>query len=303
MLSVEPFGSRRIKDDFNFHVPTHTMNDSNGNRPLPAPFDMWSILDLWARRWKWITFWTLALAIAGVFVARAVWSSSFSSSAQLIRYQPSSVDDSYHPREIAAPSLVVMLQAPGLFEEVGSHLKPPVSAKELAQHLEVTLDRNNDVVTVTATGNSREETVDTVNQYCDAAIAYTQTIQRQEATEVGDNLNRQLVEVESAITSTRRAIPADSKNTVAAVEDETESVFDTPNGLSQRIQAAREQLDDLLTRYTDAHPMVIEQRARLAALVQEQSQSPAQAAGGSPSRPRVSRAPVVSPLIYGRATP
>ena len=81
-----------------------------------------------------------------------------------------------------------MLQAPGLLEEVGSHLQPPVSAKALADHLEITLDRNNDVVTVTATVHSRDWTVDTVNRYCAAAIAYTQAIQRQEAVEVGDNI-------------------------------------------------------------------------------------------------------------------
>ena len=300
---MELFGSRPIKVVSYFHVPMHPMNETNGNLPPPVPFDMWSTLDLWTRRWRWIAVWTIALAIAGAFIARAVWNRSFSSSAQLIRYQPSSVDDSYHPREISAPSLVVMLQAPGLLEEVGSHLHPPVTAKELAQHLEVTLDRNNDVVTVTATGHSREETVDTVNQYCAAAIAYTQTIQRQEATEVGDNLNRQLLEVENAIVSTRRAIPADSKASVAATEDDADTALYTPDALSQRIQAAREQLDDLLTRYTDAHPLVIEQRARLAALEAEQRQSPAPAAAGSPPRPRTPRAPLISPLIYGRATP
>lgn len=281
----------------------HFMNDTNGNRTLPPPFEMWGILDIWARRWRWIALWTIALAIAGAVVARVVWSRSFSSSAQLIRYQPSSVDDSYHPREISAPSLVVMLQAPGLLEEVGSHLQPPVTAKELAEHLEITLDRNNDVVTVTATGHSREETVETVNRYCAAAIAYTQLIQRQEATDVGDNLNRQLLEAESEIASTRKAIPADSKASVAAIEDETVTAFDAPNSLSQRIQAAREQLDDLLTRYTDAHPSVIEQRARLAALVEEQRQSPTSAAASSPARPRAQRVPLISPLVYGRATP
>jgi protein involved in polysaccharide export with SLBB domain/capsular polysaccharide biosynthesis protein len=279
------------------------MNDIHGKQLPPAPFDMWAILDLWARRWRWMAAWTIVMAIAGAFVASAVWSRSFASSAQLIRYEPSSVDDSYHPREIAAPSLVVMLQAPGLLEEVGSHLQPPVSAKELAEHLEVTLDRNNDVVTVTATGHSREETVDTVNRYCAAAIAYTQTIQRQEAIEVGDNLNRQLAEVESEIASTRKAIPAKSEMAVAALESVPEAAPEVPNGLPLRIQAAREQLDDLLTRYTDAHPLVIEQRARLAALEAEERQAPSPAAGTPAARSRIAPAPVNSPLFYGRVTP
>src|SRR5580658_5626470 len=115
------------------------------------------------RRWLWVAFWTVLLAIAGAWIARSVWSQSFSSTAQLIRYEPSTVDDSYRPRELAAPSLVVMLQAPGLLEEVGAQLTPAISAKELAKRLEITLDRNNDVVTVTSTGKTKEESIDTVN--------------------------------------------------------------------------------------------------------------------------------------------
>ena len=300
---MEPFGVRHVQKGFNFHLPMHTINETNGGRPLPVPFDMWAVLDLWTRRWRWIAVWTVCIAIAGACVASAVWSRSFASSAQLIRYQPSAVDDSYHPREIAAPSLVVMLQAPGLLEEVGSHLQPPVTAKQLAAHLEVTLDRNNDVVTVTATGHSREETVETVNRYCAAAIAYTQTIQRQEATDVGDNMNRQLLEVEGEIASLRKAIPADASAATEAYQAQEESAVRAPSGLSQRIEAAREQLDDLLTRYTDAHPLVIEQRARLAALVEEQRLSPATAAGAPAPRSHAERAPLISPLLYGRATP
>jgi protein involved in polysaccharide export with SLBB domain/capsular polysaccharide biosynthesis protein len=278
------------------------MNEINGRNPTPSPFGAWAMLDLWARRWRWIVAWTAIIAIAGALAAHVVWSRSFTSTAQLIRYEPSSVDDSYHPRALAAPSLVVMLQAPGLLEEVGSHLQPPVSAKELAEHLEVVLDRNNDVVTVTATGHSRDEAIDTVNRYCAAAIAYTQTIQRQEAVDVGNNVNRQLLEVENEIVSTRRAIPAASEAAVASLVSGAETGAEVTSSLALRIQAAREQLDDLVSRYTDAHPLVREQRARLAALEEEQRQAPAAAAGAPASRPRLAPQQI-PPSFYGRVTP
>jgi protein involved in polysaccharide export with SLBB domain/capsular polysaccharide biosynthesis protein len=279
------------------------MNAINGKQLPPAPFDAWAVLDLWARRWRWVAAWTVAMAIAGAFAARAIWSRSFASTAQLIRYEPSSVDDSYRPRALAAPSLVVMLQAPGLLEEVGSHLQPPVSAKELAEHLEVTLDRNNDVVTVTATGRSRDETVDTVNRFCAAAIAYTQKIQRQEATEAGDNLNRQLAEVESEIASTRRAIPTAGEAAAAALEPGPGADADVKSDLPLRIQAAQEQLDDLLTRYTDAHPLVREQRARLAALEEDQRQAAPTTATGQAALSRQARPPAAPPPFYNRISP
>jgi protein involved in polysaccharide export with SLBB domain/capsular polysaccharide biosynthesis protein len=279
------------------------MKETSGKETVPVPFDAWAVTDLLSRRWRWVALWTVVLAVAGAFVARVVWNSSFSSTAQLIRYEPSSIDDSYHPRALSAPSLVVMLQAPGLLEEVGSHLNPPMSAKDLADHLEVTLDRNNDVVTVTASGSSREETVDTVNRYCAAAIAYTQAIQRQEAVEVGDNLNRQLAQVEAEIASTRRTIPATSEAAVADYISSPEASVPAAGGIGQRIEAAREQLDDLLTRFTDAHPLVIEQRARLAALEEEQKRVGTAEAARPAAGPRPAPAVPSSSLVFGRATP
>jgi protein involved in polysaccharide export with SLBB domain/capsular polysaccharide biosynthesis protein len=279
------------------------MNATSGKQPPHPPFDAWAVFDIWARRWRWVAAWTVVMAIAGAFVARTIWSRSFASTAQLIRYEPSSVDDSYRPRALAAPSLVVMLQAPGLLEEVGAHLQPPVSAKELAEHLEITLDRNNDVVTVTATGRSRDETVDTVNRFCAAAIAYTQTIQRLEATEAGDNLNRQLAEVENEIAATRRAIPAAGAAAVAALESGPETAAEVKSDLPQRIQAAREQLEDLLTRYTDAHPLVREQRARLAALEEDQRQAASSASNGPAAGSRAAHPLATAPLFYNRITP
>jgi protein involved in polysaccharide export with SLBB domain/capsular polysaccharide biosynthesis protein len=279
------------------------MNATNAKLPPPAIFDAWAALDLGKRRWRWMAVWTLVTAAAGALLASAVWSRSFTATAQLIRYEPSSIDDSYHPRALAAPSLVVMLQAPGLLEDVGSHLPQPISARELAGHLEITLDRNNDVVTVTATGRSRDEAIGTVNRYCAAAIAYTQAIQRQEATEVGDNLNHQLAQAESDIASTRRAIPATSEAAVADLMSGPETVAEVASLLPQRIQSAREQLDDLLMRYTDAHPLVREQRARLAALEEELRHTAPPAQGGTAAGSRKAPKPVVSPMFYGRVAP
>jgi protein involved in polysaccharide export with SLBB domain/capsular polysaccharide biosynthesis protein len=279
------------------------MNETNGLHPPPAPFDAWAIMEFWRRRWRWMALWTLAMALAGAWVARLVWSRSFTATAQLIHYEPSSVDDTYHPRDLAAPSLVVMLQAPGLFEDVGSHLQPPVSALVLAERLQITLDRNNDVVTVTASGHSRDEAVDIVNRFCVAAMASTQEMQRQEAAEAGDNVVRQLAQVEGEIASAHKTVPPGSEAAVAALAQGPDNGALAASDLPQRIQLAREQLEDLLARYTDAHPLVLEQRARLAALEEEQRQAPPPAPGGGTASPRPASAPAVTLSTYGRVTP
>ncbi len=279
------------------------MNKLNGKQPPPAPFDAWAVLEFWGRRWRWMAFWTVLMAIAGVLVGRAVWSRSFTSVAQLVDYEPSSVDDSYRPRALSTPSLVVMLQAPGLLADVGSHLQPPVTARVLAERLQIALDRNNDVVTVTATGGTRDETVDIVNRFCAAAIAYTQAMQRQEATEAGDNVSRQLAQVESEIASTRKAVSADSDAAVAAFALGSENAAKVKSDLPQRIEAAREQLEDLLSRYTEAHPLVREQRARLAALEDEQRQAAPPVPSGGPASTRAAAPSAIAPFLYGRVSP
>jgi protein involved in polysaccharide export with SLBB domain/capsular polysaccharide biosynthesis protein len=274
------------------------MNVTNGKQLQPAPFDVWAVFDFWLRRWRRLAGWTVALALVGAGAAHLMWSRSFTSSAQLIHYEPSTTDDTFHPRALATPSLVVMLQSPGLLAEIGAGLQPPVAAKELASRLQITLDRNNDVATVTATAASRAESVDLVDRFCAAAIAYTQTMQRQEATEAGENVTRQLAQVETEIATARAAIPDASAATVAALAAAPETSGAIASDFPQRIQAARDQLDDLLVRYTDAHPLVREQRARLAALEAVQRRSTSAATGHS-----AAAALAVSPAFYGRITP
>jgi protein involved in polysaccharide export with SLBB domain/capsular polysaccharide biosynthesis protein len=277
------------------------MNQKNGTQPPPASFDAWAILEIWRRRWLWIACWTLAMAVVCALVARAIWGRTYTSTAQLIHYEPSTVDDTYRPRDLGTPSLVVILQAPGILEDVGSHLNPPVSARLLAERLQITLDRNNDVVTVTATGGSREESVNIVNRFCAAAIAYTQNLQRQEATEAGVNLAHQLTQLEKEIAETRNEIPSNREAAVAALTGGTDA--SAASDLPQRIRLAQEQLDDLLARYTDAHPLVREQRARLAALQDEQRLDVASAVSPAAADSHAALAPAMLPLPYGRATP
>jgi protein involved in polysaccharide export with SLBB domain len=279
------------------------MNSPPAKTPQPAPFDVWAVLDFWLRRWRWLAFWTGAVAIAGVFLARSMWERSFSSSAQLIHYEPSAVDDTYHPRALATPSLIVMLQAPGFLTEIGASLQPPLSAKQLAQRLGITLDRNNDVATVTAVGASAETTVNLVERFSAAAIAYTQAMQRSEATAAGETVTRQLAEVENEIALARAAIPAASVAPVSALSEAPESAAVVASDFPQRIQTARNQLDDLLVRYTDDYPLVREQRARVTALEEAQRRRATAAAGVSPAGARGVAPLAISPAMYGRVTP
>ena len=279
------------------------MNPSTSKPHQPAPFDVWAVLDFWLRRWRWLAFWTIALALAGAFIARSVWGRSYSASAQLIHYEPSAVEDTYRPRALATPSLILMLQSPGFLGEVGATLVPPLSAKGLSRRLQINLDRNNDVATVYTVGATAEDTVALAQRFSDAAIAYTQAMQTKEANEAGDSVTRQLRQVESEIAAARVAVPPESVAAVAALTATAPEAAVVPSDLPQRLQAARDQLDDLLVRYTDSYPLVREQRARVAALEELQRRVTAQAASAPALRPGASPAAAVAPAFYGRITP
>jgi protein involved in polysaccharide export with SLBB domain/capsular polysaccharide biosynthesis protein len=277
-------------------------------KPLPSTIvDPWTWLDFGRLRWWRLAGWMVLGAAAGALAAYVIWGRSYTATAELIHYEPSAIDDTFHPRDLATPSLVVMLQAPGMLQELGAQLSPPVPARVLADRMQVTLDRNNEVATVTAMAGTREGAADLVQRFCAAAIAYTQAMQRQEAIEAGKSVNDQLAQVEHEITATRATIPAAKAAAITAMASGAATMAPPTqtDDLSTRIQTAREELDDLLVRYTDSHPLVLEQRARLAALEDLQRRAPAAAleAPGSASTSANASAPTTPPAIYGVMTP
>src|SRR5579862_1626992 len=151
------------------------MNDTTGSvRPaVSTPFDAWSVLDFWRRRWYVLAAWTVVLAIVGGVLAHLLWVPSYTALAQLVHYEPSAADDTYRPRSWTTPSLVVMLQSPELMDKLGARMQPPMTGKTLSDRLQIALDRNNDVATVTANGHDADEAVAIANGFCDEAIRYT----------------------------------------------------------------------------------------------------------------------------------
>lgn len=277
------------------------MNDSIGRTSSSSagPFDTWAVLDFWLRRWHWVAGATVLCAIAGALLARYIWPPNYTAQAQMIHYAPSAVEDAYHPRDISAASLVVMLQSPNLFEQVGAMQNPPLTAKQLSRRLLVTLDRNNDVATVAADGATPEEAVTLVNQFTAASIAYTQGLQKEEASAASVSVAQQLKEVEAELASSRSAVPPESAATVAAIAGSSEP--GTFSDLPIRLQAARDELNERLARYTDIHPSVVQQRAVVTNL--EEQVRRANAEGGNTTS-RAQPAPISAmPAIYGRVTP
>ncbi|MBI3885804.1 MAG: polysaccharide biosynthesis/export family protein [Opitutae bacterium] len=254
----------------------------------PAPregfLEFWPLLVAVARRWRLVTAAAVAGAVVGLLWGRQIWTTGYTAVAQIIRYETPD-PQLFQPRQIAAPTLASMIDSVEVHARVGAASAPPLSADAIAARLRITPERNSDILNVALTGRDVTETVALANRYAAAAVAFTQQLQAQEAGAASRYLEQQLTKVESEIAALNekfRGLPP------AAL---TTAVLPRPTQVLARLDEARDQLAELLARYTDAHPLVQEQRAKIAVLEHEVAGFAASKSGGAADAPATENPP------------
>lgn len=219
------------------------------------------------------TCWPLVVAVAGLLLGlqggRMLWSTGYTAVAQIIRFETPD-PQLFQPRPIAAATLATMIEAAEVRTRVGAALHPPLTAGAVAAMLRITPERGHDILRIAISGPDRAAAIELANLYAGEAVRFTQNQQAQEAAEAVRYLQEQLHRVEGELA----ALDARFRTLSPAAP--------RPALLLTKLDDARGQLADLLGRYTDAHPLVQEQRARIAALEQ---QIAALAAGPAPLPP------------------
>jgi len=269
-----------MKDD-------HASNNRSDNYPslpeaddtsLPTPFDFGSLIEAVVAPWRWIMINGLLFLVLGLIAALAIFRSSYTASVQLSRYEPPLVLDSFKPQPFTTAALFSMISSPDALQKTGSKLTPPLSTEQMAGHLTLTEDRDSDLIIVTATGKTPLEAVSLANLSCREAVQSTQTMQKEDAIEAGSLIAQQLANSEADRARVRQQLAAiESLRAAARKKEQTlQLISNAPTvakvdsakitRLDERTQTARDELADLQARYTDAHPLVREQKARLAAL-------------------------------------
>jgi len=260
--------------------------------PRPA-LDAWALLDCLRQRWLWLVAGAGVLALTGGLAAWALCPISYTCTAQMIRYDPPVASEAFRPRALTTATLLGLVESTEVLKRMGAQLHPPQIPAQLARQLQVTLDRQSDITMVAASGRDPQATADLVNLYCREAIRYTQELQRQEAVEADSYANRQLDQLTADIaglrTSAQEAILARLPPPPPPAPDE----------LTRKIEAARDELSNLLLQYTDNHPVVRAQRSRLELLEQQQTEANRRrgtraAAAAVPALPEVSLTPATS---------
>jgi protein involved in polysaccharide export with SLBB domain/uncharacterized protein involved in exopolysaccharide biosynthesis len=307
-------------------IPATARNAPQKVSPLAKlPFDPFRVIGALWRSGRRILFITTLFAAFGFGLGLMRFKNLFVASTTLIRqetpntFQARETGEAFKPNQLTASTLVSVMHSPALLKHVAQQFDPPLSPVILGLKLTVTPERNTDVITIAYEGwESREATESVLNTYAKEVIRMTRDFQAQEAVQVNRVLKEQLSTIDVELAKAGQSVLDYSKEAgIVSADKETDAylrqvgdlslkyestriefeTFDLKidsleaelarhNPVAAKLQQARDDLNNLLIRYTDANPAVIEQKSRVAEVEKEMANSKptgddAQLAGGT----------------------
>ncbi|HVU34841.1 MAG TPA: polysaccharide biosynthesis/export family protein [Opitutaceae bacterium] len=254
---------------------------ANGRPPRPAgtpppekphlTVDPVSLVQPAMRRWPWLLLGAVAGGVIGLAIASHLWHITYTATAQMVRYDPPVATDAFRPRPVDVPTLIGRLEDPAFLRRVGQQLSPAMSSGEVLGHMRVLPERNSGIMNVIASGSDAGKTTELANAFARETVKFTQEDQSQEATEADGYVAQDLSEAEKQLAEAQKNMPTLAPGSSASTLDAGGAADTEQDRYSERIQAAKDELAKLLARYTDAHPLVRQQRALIAALEAEQA--------------------------------
>lgn len=255
------------------------------------------------RRWKYVAAAALILAILGGAAGLLVVHTTYKATAQLMRqestapYRASELGEPFKPRQLSVPTLVGFMKSPAVLLRVAEQTQLP--ARAIANQLTITPERNTDLITLTfASSRSAQTAVRVLNAFGSEIVRLTREMQSQEAAELNRLLKKQLARTEEDVRSVNQELLEFSQKTgLISVDKEIDAYlrtlgdldmkFETTrieletidlktaalereltlhNPLMERVQLAREKLNEMLQHYTEANPLVQEQKTAVSEL-------------------------------------
>ncbi|MBE0544498.1 MAG: hypothetical protein IH623_24425 [Verrucomicrobia bacterium] len=204
----------------------------------------------------------------------------------------------YQPRELAAQTLVNLMQSPELLRRVTANSQPAISEASLQRRVQVETVPNTELVALSIAGRNRQAVADLANLYAAEAVQLSKELQTADSTRLNQFCREKLAALDQELqqagvelvkfqAGARLIDPDAEKQTyvrhlgeilsradnarieaelvglqVAALQQELAQ----QNPLAQKLQVARNKLTDLLGRMTEAHPTVQSQRSEIAEL-------------------------------------
>ena len=185
---------------------------------------------------------------------------------------------------MAPATFASLLRAPELLHRVAARTQPRLAVETLLKSITVTPQPESDVIVITASAGDRPAAVALANLHAEEAVRLTQELQTNAAAEVNRFVTQQLAPIEEEITSLDR-LPPPTVRSAAMM----------PAPFADKLQAARVELADLQARFTDKHPLVREQRAKIQAIENQIGQSSATTLARAEVPIATNPAPVLAP--------
>lgn len=244
---------------------------AQGN-PLPASaaampkaafsVDAGSLLRPASKRWYWLLLGAMLGVAGGCAVGLQLWTTGYTASSQIVRYDPPVASDAYRPQPLNGHTLMGMLESPEIRRRAAEILNVPVGS---LGGVKIVPQRQSEIVTIFAGGADPKAAADLANAFNVAVIDFTKEYQRREANEADVYVAQHLKDTEADLAAALKTAKASSLPPTLLTVPSGSPVVVSGRRLEQ-IQAAEDELATTLSRYTDLHPLVKQQRQKVAAL-------------------------------------
>jgi protein involved in polysaccharide export with SLBB domain/capsular polysaccharide biosynthesis protein len=226
--------------------------------------DAWFVLDLLLRRWHWLFLGSCISAACFYLLGWYFVKPKFTATAQLLRFESPGKSDYFKTAPISGDTFAATIRAPELLRTVGEGVFPSVPPETFDKWIKVDPDPDSDVVKVYLAARNPRKAVDLLNLYMTNAVEY---VRRQEAKQLEfiangylkrdvQDIDQEIKTVENQFFGTAGTPSANSHSNLAQVNLRVSAV-------SQRLQKALSELDDLRTQYKDIHPKVEAQQQKI----------------------------------------
>jgi len=234
--------------------------------------DAWTIIDLLMKRWYWLL---LGTAIGGVGFCALGWylvKPKFTATAQILRQETPGKSDFFKTTPISAETFAGLIRSPEILQQVGDKLSPPVPPYLLNKWIKIDPEPDSDLVKISASARTPDYAVNLVNLYSSNAVWYlTEDDARKAAVIADDYLKKQLVKMDAQITEIEdrfRKMPVSGLRTNGLSRERLDQMSSEAavsarrsvagfGAVAQRLQTATQELNDLLSKFTEEHPSVM----------------------------------------------
>jgi len=277
-------------------------NASASGSKFYLPLDPIRWLEAMRANWYWIFLSGVLFSCAGAAAGFWRFENKFAVEIQLIRrelpnsFRASDVGEAFKPRQLSTPTITSMLRSSTLLQNVARKASPPISTRQLQQCLRITPEKNTDLIRISMENTiSAKAVTDLVNLYGSEAVLLIRSLQTQEAVELSQFLKKQLTQTEKDIYEAQQELLAFSRDSeFISADKEADAYLRSMGDLQMKLETARieletidfriknlekelrqqdpaviklrqakEELESILLRYTDANPIVKEQKTKI----------------------------------------